>query len=171
MAEKILVVYATRYGSTREAAEKVGEVLRDSGLQAEVHPARNVHSLEQYRAAVLGAPVFVGSLQKDIKRFLAQYKDALVGMPVAFFALGPLDASAEMQGAVDQLDKELAKFHWLKLVSKAMFGGKYDPAVLRFPDSFLAKPKFSPLYKRPASDARDWVAIEAWAQSLAELMR
>ncbi|HQN04214.1 MAG TPA: flavodoxin domain-containing protein [Anaerolineaceae bacterium] len=171
MTDTILVVYATRYGSTREAAEKIGEVLRENGLQAEVHPARNIHSLEPYRAAVLSAPVFVGSLQKDIKRFLAQYKEALAGMPVAFFALGPLDASAEMQGAVDQLDKELAKFPWLKLVSKAMFGGKYDPAVLRFPDSFLAKPKFSPLYKRPASDTRDWEAIKDWALSLAETLQ
>ncbi len=171
MSDTILVAYATRYGSTLEAAEKIGEVLHTSGLKAEVRPARNVSSLEPYRAAVLGAPVFIGSLQKDIKRFLAKHQKALEGMPVAFFSLGPLDATAEMAGAEEQLDKELAKFPWLKLRSKKMFGGKYDPASLRFPDSILSKPKFSPLYGRQASDARDWDAIQDWTLSLAEILK
>ena len=170
MAETILVAYATRYGSTLEVAEKVGEILHDSGLKVEVRPAQNVLSLEPYRAVVMGAPVFIGSLQKDIKRFLAKHQQALERMPVAFFALGPLDALAEMDGAVEQLDKELAKFPWLKLRTKQMFGGKYDPASLRFPDTFLARPKFSPLYGRQASDVRDWEAIKAWAISLAETL-
>jgi menaquinone-dependent protoporphyrinogen oxidase len=94
MTEMILVAYTTRYGSTLEVAEKVGEVLHDSGLKVEVRPTQNVFSLEPYRAVVLGAPVFIGSLQKDIKRFLAKHQQALKGMPVAFFALGPIDAAA-----------------------------------------------------------------------------
>ena len=171
MTERILVAYATRYGSTLEVAEKVGEILHDSGLKVEVRPAQNVFSLEPYRAVVLGAPVFIGSLQKDIKRFLAKHQQALERMPVAFFALGPLDALAEMDGAVEQLDKELAKFPWLKLRTKQMFGGKYDPASLRFPDTFLTKLKFSPLYGRPVSDARDWEAIKTWALSLADALQ
>lgn len=171
MTDTILVAYATRYGSTLEVAEKVGEILHDSGLKVEVRPARNVSSLEPYRAVVLGAPVFIGSLQKDIKRFLSQHQKTLEGMPVAFFALGPLDATAEMAGAEEQLDKELAKFPWLKLRSKKMFGGKYDPASLRFPDTILSKPKFSPLYGRLFSDARDWEDVQAWALSLAAALQ
>jgi menaquinone-dependent protoporphyrinogen oxidase len=41
-----------------------------------------------------------------------------------------------------------------------MFGGKYDPAKLRFPINLLAG-------KEPASDLRDWTAIRAWASDLA----
>ena len=48
-----------------------------------------------------------------------------------------------------------------------MFGGKYDPVKLRFPDSLLAKLPASPLHQAPASDARDWTAIRAWASDLA----
>ena len=74
MTETVLVAYANRYGSTLEVAEKVGEVLHDSGLKVEGRPARNVSSLEPYRAVVLGAPVFIGSLQKNIKRFLSKHQ-------------------------------------------------------------------------------------------------
>ena len=35
MSNKILVAYATRYGSTQEIAEKVVGMLREQGLQEE----------------------------------------------------------------------------------------------------------------------------------------
>jgi menaquinone-dependent protoporphyrinogen oxidase len=43
-----------------------------------------------------------------------------------------------------------------------MVGGKFDPAKLRFPYNLIPA-----LKKMPASDLRDWVAIRAWASSLA----
>ena len=54
-----------------------------------------------------------------------------------------------------QLDKELAKYPWLKPVALEMFVGKYDPSKLGFFDRLL-----------PASDHRDWDAIRAWANAL-----
>ncbi len=60
----------------------------------------------------------------------------------------------------DQLEKELAKYPWLSPVALEMFGGKYDPASLRFPLNLMAG-------QEPASDIRDWEAIRAWAGSLA----
>ena len=49
-----------------------------------------------------------------------------------------------------------------------MFGGKYDPDKLRFPDTILKIIPASPLHGAPASDIRDWDAIRAWANSLTE---
>ena len=82
---------------------------------------------------------------------------------MAVFALGPVHDpydEKEWQDSNAQLDKELAKFPWLKPVAKEMFGGKYDPAKLRFPLKLFAG-------EEPASDIRDWNAIRAWASSLA----
>ncbi len=64
------------------------------------------------------------------------------------------------------LDKELGKFPWLAPVTVELFGGRYDPSKLRFPDSLIASLPASPLHGAPASDVRDWVAIRAWATSL-----
>jgi menaquinone-dependent protoporphyrinogen oxidase len=45
-------------------------------------------------------------------------------------------------------------------VALELFGGKFDPATLRFPINLFAG-------SEPASDLRDWAAIRAWASNLA----
>lgn len=168
MSALILVGYATRYGSTREVAEAVAAMLRESGLEVDVQPVRKVRALASYRAVVVGAPLYIGSLHKDARRFLSQHREALSERPVAVFALGPTHADEqERQDVRAQLDKEMLKFPWLAPVALELFGGKYDPARLRFPDSLLAGLPASPLHNEPASDARDWAAIRAWANDLA----
>ena len=92
MSDKVLVVYATRYGSTQEVAERVAETLRENGLQVDVKPARQVRALEGYRAVVLGAPLYIGRWLKDAHRFLARHQEGLAQRPVAVFALGPTRA-------------------------------------------------------------------------------
>lgn len=44
-----------------------------------------------------------------------------------------------------------------------MFGGAYDPKLLKGMDALIAKPKASPLYGLGAADRRGWDAIERWA--------
>jgi menaquinone-dependent protoporphyrinogen oxidase len=168
MSDSILVAYATRYGSTQQVAEQVAATLRECGLEVDLEPVRQVRRLEGYRAVVLGAPLYIGHWLKDARRFLARHREALMERPVAIFTLGPTRADEqEWQGVRAQLDQELAKFPWLAPVAVELFGGKYDPAKLRFPDSLLASLPASPLHQMPASDLRDWTAIRAWASSLA----
>jgi hypothetical protein len=55
---------------------------------------------------------------------------------LSVFALGPTHEpheDAEWKSSQEQLDKELAKYPWLKPASIKLLGGKYDPALLRFP--------------------------------------
>ncbi|MBN2393190.1 MAG: flavodoxin domain-containing protein [Anaerolineae bacterium] len=168
MSDKVLVVYATRYGSTQEVAERVAATLRENGLQVDVQAARQVRTLEGYRAVVLGAPLYIGRWLKDAHRFLARNQEGLAQRPVAIFALGPTRLQEMKAPDVrTQLDQELNKYPWLKPVAAELFGGKYDPATLRFPDNLLAVIPASPLHDAPASDARDWEEIRAWATNLA----
>lgn len=168
MSDSILVAYATRYGSTQEVAEAVAATLRESGLEVEIQPMRKVRTLASYRTVVLGAPIYIGSLHKDAQHFLSQHREALSERPVAVFALGPThDDEKERQGSRVQLDKELAKFPWFTPVALELFGGKYNPAKLRFPDNLIARLPASPLHNEPVSDVRDWTAIRAWASDLA----
>ncbi len=168
MSASVLVAFASRYGSTQEVAEAVAATLRESGLEVAVQPMREVQALTEYRAVVLGAPIYIGSLPKDAQRFLAQHRAALAERPVAVFALGPLhDDEKELQGSRAQLATALAKFPWLTPVALVVFGGKFDPTKLRFLDNLLTKLPASPLYQAPANDARNWTAIRAWAGDLA----
>jgi len=174
MSDSILVAYATRYGSTQQVAEVIAEALRERGLAVDVQPVRKVGSLAGYAAVVLGAPLYIGHLQKDALRFLEQHGQAVARRPVAVFALGPTSNPSvedEWQAARDTLDGELARFPSLAPVARELFGGKYDPAGLRFGDRLLAALPASPLHGLPASDIRDWAAIRAWAGELAPRLR
>ena len=163
MSASVLVAYSTRYGSTQEVAEAVAAALRERGVEADIQPMRKVRTLAGYGAVVLGTALYMFRLHKDARRFLSHDHEALTQRPVAIFALGPFhDDEKEWQGARLQLDQELAKFPWLTPVAREIFGGKFDPASLRFPWNLL------PALKRlPASDIRDWTAIRAWASNLA----
>ena len=166
MSPVVLVGYATRYGSTQEVAEIVAATLRECGLEVDVQPMRQVRTLTEYSAIVLGAPLYMFRWHKDALRFLSRYRQPLTERSVAIFALGPTHDpydEQEWQDSRAQLDKELAKFPWLAPVALEMFGGKYDPVSLRFPIKQLAG-------KEPASDLRDWAAIRAWAADLKPIL-
>jgi menaquinone-dependent protoporphyrinogen oxidase len=159
----VLVGYATRYGSTQEVAEAVAETLREGGLTVELEPLRDVRTLEGYDAVVLGASLYMYRWHKDARRFLSRHRKALEERPVAVFALGPVHDphdEEEWQDSRAQLDRALAKYSWFKPIAVEVFGGKFDPALLRFPLNLFAG-------KEPASDIRDWVAIRTWANNLA----
>ncbi len=162
MSSLVLVGYGTRYGSTQEVAEAVAATLRECELAVDVEPLRAVRTLGAYSAVVLGAPIFMFHWHKDALGFLSRHRTALMERPVAVFALGPTHVphdEKEWQDSRAQLDKELEQFPWFSPVALAMFGGKYDPAYLRFPMNLLAG-------KAPATDLRDWTAIRSWALTL-----
>jgi len=165
MARAVLVAFATMYGSTKEVAEAIASALRNAGVDVDVKPARDVKRLDGYGAVVLGAPLIVGKLQKDARGFLSRHEKALKELPVALFALGPCKEPRdedEWRDCRGQLDKVLAELGWLKPVAAELFGGRFDPALLKFPFNKMAG-------SQPASDARDWSAIEAWAAGLPAL--
>jgi menaquinone-dependent protoporphyrinogen oxidase len=159
--ERVLVAYATKRGSTREVAESVAETLRTTGLDVDVHPAGRERDLSAYDGVVVGGSLYMGRWHRDARRFLARHRRTLANVPVAVFAIGPLRLEQdELAESRRQLDRALADMPGVSPVSVAVFGGVVDPAKLRFPFN-----------RMPASDARDWDAIRAWAEHVSERLR
>lgn len=167
MTAPILVAYATKYGSTQEVADAIATTLREHGLDADAKSMKEIQSLEGRRAVVLGAPIYMGRWHGDVRLFLTRHRQALADLPVAIFALGPLNSEAdEVRGARAQLDQELGHYPWLTPIAVEMFGGKYDPSRLSFAHRMIAALPASPLHGRPASDVRDWATIRDWAGTI-----
>jgi menaquinone-dependent protoporphyrinogen oxidase len=167
MSASILVAYATRSGSTQEVAEAVGTAFGEAGFSVDVQRLPVRGDLSRYDAVVLGAPLYMFHWHKDALRFIGNHRQALEGCPVAVFALGPFnDVEKEWREVRAQLDKELAKFPWFRPAAVQVFGGKFDPAKLRFPYTLIPA-----LRKIPPSDLRDWNAIWGWAEELAGTLR
>ena len=162
MSTSVLIGYATRYGSTREVAEEVATALQENGFKADVLSMREIKTISGYSAVVLGSPLFMFHLHKDVMRFLSRHRKALTERPVAFFVLGPVHEphdEQEWKDSRNQLEKELIKFPWFTPIDLKIFGGKYDPSRLRFPLKLFAG-------SVPASDIRDWTVIRNWVRDL-----
>jgi menaquinone-dependent protoporphyrinogen oxidase len=159
MPEPILVAYATKHESTQEVAEALAARMRARGAEVDVRTAAEVGTLKPYAAIVLGGALYAGRWHRDARKFLARHRDELRLLSVAVFAMGPLALDpADIEASRRQLDRALAKEPELEPVSVAVFGGVIDPAKMRFPFTHM-----------DAADARDWEAIDAWADRLAEL--
>ena len=155
--KKILLAYASRYGSTQEVAETITATLREAGFEVDIQPMDEVNALDQYDAVVVGAAIYNARWHPDAHKFLSQHQETLTQLPVAIFALGPLSTSdAAMQRSHHQLDKELEKYPWLKPVAVEMFVGKMDPTKIGFFERLMST----------TSDHMDWEAIRSWANEL-----
>lgn len=161
---KILVAYATKYGSTVEVAEAIAKSLAVAKSEVVLLPLSKVRSLSGVDAVIMGAPFYMFRWHKDAILFLSRFSTKLPKIPTAVFALGPFhDVESEFVEVRGQLDKELARFPWFQPVDVKLFGGKFDPVSLTFPFNMIPA-----LTNLPASDIRDWDAINAWVQIVYE---
>jgi menaquinone-dependent protoporphyrinogen oxidase len=161
MAPRVLVAFASKHGSTREVAEAVAAHLEARGLRTVVRPACARVDPGTFDAVVLGGALYTGRLHRDARRFLRRNRRALRALPVAVFAMGPMKTDAPgLAGSLHQLERALARVPDVTPVAATVFGGVVDPAQLRFPFN-----------RMPAGDARDWDAIAAWADEVAERVR
>src|SRR4030042_6082232 len=85
----VMVGCATKHGATSEIAERIGQVLREAGLSADVVAVESVTDLAPYQAFVLGSAVYVGQWQKEAASFLEQFEEQLAQRPVWLFSSGP----------------------------------------------------------------------------------
>jgi menaquinone-dependent protoporphyrinogen oxidase len=165
MEGNILVAYASKYGATREIAEKIGEVLRQAGLQADVLPVAGVRDLSPYQAVILGSAVYIGQWPKEAVAFLRAYEKTLAARPVWLFSSGPTGEGdpvelvdgwrvpASVRPVVDRIrPRDTAVFH-----------GWIDPKKI----NWIEKWSIKNLVKKPFGDFRNWDMSVNWTTQIA----
>src|SRR5262245_24043042 len=156
MAADVLIVYASKHGSTEQVARGIGETLRKRGLTTAIESACEVTDLSEYRAVLVGGSIYMGRWHHDARQFLKRHRRDLERLPLAVFALGPgKNTPEDFAASRKQLDHALARFPEIWARTVAVFGGVIDPERLRFPLNHL-----------PRTDLRDWTEIRAWAAEL-----
>ena len=165
---KVLVAYGTKYGGTAEIAEKIGQVLREAGLTADVLPVDRAGGLAAYEAVVLGSAVYIGAWRKEAANFLKANADALAGKLVWLFSSGPTG-----EGDAEELLKDWRLPKALLPIAErvqprdiAVFHGVVDASKLTRIERWMLKN-----VKAPAGDFRDWDRITAWAAGIADVVK
>lgn len=156
---KYLVAYATKTGTTQEIAERIVEVLRKSGKDAEAKPVGEVSDLSSYDRLVVGGPVNGMKPIPELQAFV-EGKAAGSGKPFDLFIVSylfengrPMWRNAVRKGAESLAAKAGAS-------SLRILGGRIPsalPGLMRF---MFGTPRDLPL------DIRNWDAIEDFARSL-----
>lgn len=154
---RALVAYASKYGSVEEVARFVAERLEQHGVDCDVADAKDA-VVADHDVVVLGAGLYMAKMHKEGRRFLKRNWGALSHVPYAVFAMGPLSSEEEELAKVrPQLERALRGAP--EPAEAVVFGGVIDRERLHFP------------YDRmPEGDHRDWEAIEAFADRVAELV-
>jgi menaquinone-dependent protoporphyrinogen oxidase len=168
----ILVAYATRYGATRQIAERIAEQLRAAGLEVDVQPVKAIGDLTAYDAVVLGSAVYFGSWMKEATNFARQNQAVLGTRAVWLFSSGPLGTDAtDAQGhdvreaAVPKQIAELTSA--IKPRDHRVFFGALNRSRLHLPDKLVAS---LPAFPSVEGDFRDWADVQSWAQSIAHAL-
>ena len=168
MDSNILVAYASKYGATEEIAERIGEVLRQTGLQADVLPVNGIRDLNPYKAVILGSAVYIGKWNKEAVAFLQANEKVLADRPVWLFSSGPTGEGdpvellegwrlpAALQPVADRIRPR----------DIAVFGGYVNPDKLTFIERGLMK-----AMKKAFGDFRDWDRIHTWSTTVADALK
>ncbi|WP_438295488.1 flavodoxin domain-containing protein [Streptomyces sp. HUAS TT7] len=153
MIERVLVVYGTKYGSTQEIAQSIGDVFRKEGLAADVR------DISPYGAVVVGGGLYANRWHRDARRFTRRHRRALKEHPLWLFSSGPLDPSAAereippVPGVRRIADRLGARGH-------ATFGGRLDGTANGRLARMIVK-------SGKGGDFRDFEQIAAWASGIA----
>lgn len=169
---KVLVAYASKYGSTEGIAERIGEALQRRGLQVDVSRCKDVPDVSGYDAYVVGSAAYIGKWRRDARKFVQRNAEELDGHPVWLFSSGPVGTdTVDAQGKdvlAEAAPKEFAEFDDLiHPRGRQVFFGAFHPDEIRGGDRIAT---WLPAVKDllPAGDFRDWDAIDAWAVSIAD---
>lgn len=96
----ILIVYATRYGHTRDIAEHVAGTIRAHGRPVVSRNVREPSSLDLSgcAGAILAASVYVGHHERAMIDFVRRRRAELEPLPTAFLSVSMSAATAEDAG-------------------------------------------------------------------------
>jgi menaquinone-dependent protoporphyrinogen oxidase len=181
----VLIVHASRHGSTAEIAGRIGDVLATRGLTTFVAPAAAMTDPGGFDAVVVGGAVYAGSWVKEGTAYLERYADVLAGRPTWLFSSGPLRGSTKEPATapVDEIEQALgpqsgpgsggrrkveALAGHIRPRAHRVFYGAFDPSSppANLPERVI---RMMPGSKGilPSGDFRDWDAIAAWAEEIA----
>jgi menaquinone-dependent protoporphyrinogen oxidase len=160
---RVLIAYASRFGSTRDIAKRIAGKLHTSGSDVDCRSVDEISVVDLYDAVVFGSGVYDGSWTPEATAFVRQHSTILARKPVWFFSVGSFgDQHPIVGGLMKKEPREINEFdHTVHPRDYRVFAGVIDlehwPAWGRL--------LFKALGGR-AGDNRQWPDIDTWAEKI-----
>jgi menaquinone-dependent protoporphyrinogen oxidase len=127
---KILIAYGTTEGQTAQIADRLADVIRKRGVEAEALDLKRSKdvSLDGYDAVIVGGSIHMGKHQEDVADFVRKNRAVLERRPSAFFSVS-LAAHGDMANAEAYVENFEQQTGWhptkVGLFSGALLYRKY----------------------------------------------
>lgn len=160
----VLVVWASRLGSTREVAERIGARLSEDGLDVRVESADDARVRPADEAVIVGSAVYAGHWLAPAVAFARREMTSLGDRPAWLFSVGPVGERAarstpQEAAEIDELER-LFRPREHRVFAGALDRSEIEGAGFGRVERFIAK------HFVPEGDFRDWEAIDHWADGI-----
>lgn len=165
---KILIAYASEFGTTKEVADVIGKVLCQGGAAVEIKWVKNVKDLKNYEAVIIGSAIQYDKWMPEAIKFVTTHQIILRTLPVAFFftclTLSKKTEKAR-RTAMAYSNKLYSLLPQVKPISVGSFAGVLDYSKMSLGFRLIAKGIYA-IFGVVEGDYRDWDAIHFWAKDV-----
>lgn len=115
---KTLIIYATKYGTTKKAAEKLKDIMPGEVLLINIME-QEVPSLDNYDNVILGGSIYVGKIQDKLTSYINSNLQSIIKKRVGLFiCCAQKDSNTVMKEFQDSFPAEI----YSNALAKEVFG-------------------------------------------------
>jgi len=187
---KALIVYGSRYGCTKEIAQKMGDIIEEEGIECHVinlkeEKKKNWPLVNVYNGVIVGSGIQISQWVGEAKKYLKEISPELKkGKPKYAIFVSSGYSSVDSDKAKEQyIDKILEKMGLPPPIMSAAFSGVMDfsessnlgklkkEALKMAAKGMADENKELEFDYQGCNDLRDWPAIEQFARDFASKIK
>ena len=183
---KVLILYGTRYGTTKEISGEIEKIIQEKGFKTESYNLsdtnlKNIPPLDSYDGVILGTGIKINRWTKTAKKFLKKRKAELIKIQNKmglYVCCGEAAKKSNINGAIEKYIIAKLEEVGLKPSLVDAFGGAYDLREGSAIDGMTRKIVIGIMQKEEGienpegklHDFRDWEQIKSFANKFVDLL-
>lgn len=160
---RVLIVPASRHGSTAEIGRAIADSIRAEGIAADVSQPEYVFDLKPYAGHIIGSALYLGTWLDSALEFVNEHAAAIRRQPTWLFSSGPLGEARPEEPIHPELIERLMATTEAR--EHRLFDGRLDIERLSRTERFVAR-----WVGAEDGDYRDWDEIDRWSRGIAKTL-
>ncbi len=160
---RVLIAYSSKYGSTRGIAQAIAEQLGTHAVSADVASVTETTGVADYDAVIVGSAIYMAQWMPEAREFLEKSAAELADRQVWLFSSGLSDTPSK--------DTNSGGNRGIRSFVPEGTEHRHFTGALDMDNLNIAERAVIAAARGKYGDHRDFDAIRAWADSIAENLR